>query len=169
MDNDAQLKLQALLDGELPEAEQKQVTAWVAQDGEAAALLAELRNTHDILAGLEAEVRLPESREFFWSKVQREIQRLEAPAPKPLPMPFFTLLRRFLVPASGLAVVVTAGLLLTRPATPPGGAGPAAAETALADSGAFTYRDYAAGTTLVWLSYPADNEVAQADDMGTVE
>jgi hypothetical protein len=29
-------------------------------------------------------------------------------------------------------------------------------EFALADAGAFTYRDYSAGTTLVWFSYPAD-------------
>ena len=42
-------------------------------------------------------------------------------------------------------------------------------ETALADSGAFTYRDYSAGTTLVWLSYPADNEVAENDELGTVK
>ena len=33
-------------------------------------------------------------------------------------------------------------------------------ETALADSGAFTYHDYSAGATLVWLSYPAEDEVA---------
>ena len=42
-------------------------------------------------------------------------------------------------------------------------------ETALADAGAFTYRDYAAGTTLVWLSYPAENELADDDEMGTID
>jgi len=42
-------------------------------------------------------------------------------------------------------------------------------ETALADAGAFTYRDYSAGTTLVWLSYPADTEVAENDNMGAVK
>ena len=56
---------------------------WLARDREAAALLEELRNTRAALAGFEAEVRLPESREFFWSKIEREIQRLEAPAPRP--------------------------------------------------------------------------------------
>ena len=42
-------------------------------------------------------------------------------------------------------------------------------ETALADPGAFTYRDYASGTTLVWLSYPAENELADDQEAYTVE
>ncbi len=142
---------------------------WVARDREAAALLEELRNTRGALAGFEAEVRLPESREFFWSKVEREIQRLETPAPKPAAVSYLSLLRRFLVPASAVAAVLVAGL----DAQPAGGPfwphAAAEIETALADSGAFTYRDYSAGTTLVWLSYPADNEVAESDEMGTVE
>jgi len=75
MDYNAQLKLQALLDGELPEAEASEVAKWLARDREAAALLEELRHTGAALKGAEMGVRLPESREFFWSKVQREIQR----------------------------------------------------------------------------------------------
>jgi len=169
MDYDAQLKLQSFLDGELPEAEASEVTNWLTDDREAAALLEDLRNTRDTLAGFEAEVRLPESREFFWSKVQRDIQRLEAPAPKASSVPLLTLLRRFLVPASAVAAVLIAGLMLNRPADLSGHTTAAEIETALADSGAFIYRDYSAGTTLVWLSYPADNEVAENDEMGTVE
>ena len=169
MDYDAQLRLQAFLDGELPEAEASEVTDWLARDREAAALLEELRHTRRALAGFEAEVRLPESREFFWSKVEREIQRLETPAPKAAPVPMFALLRRFLVPASAIALLVIAGVVLTRPTGPSGFTPAAEIETALADSGAFTYRDYSAGTTLVWLTYPADNEVAEDDEMGTVE
>ena len=65
-------------------------------------------------------------------------------------------------------MAVIAGVLLTRPPAV-GRTSGAEIETALADSGAFTYRDYSAGTTLVWLSYPADNEVAENDEMGTVE
>jgi anti-sigma factor RsiW len=166
MDYDAQLKLQALLDGELPEAEASEATDWLARDREAAALLEELRNTHTALAGFEAELRLPESREFFWSKVEREIQRLETPAPKRDPVPLFVWLRRWLVPASAVAVVLIAGLVLTRPS---GYTTAAGIETALADAGAFTYHDYSAGTTLVWLSYPAENEVADDDEMGTID
>ena len=168
MDYDSQLKLQALLDGELPEVEASKVAQWLARDPEAAALSEELRNTRTALAGLETGIQLPESREFFWSKVQRDIQRLETPAAKAASVPLSALLRRFLVPASAIAMVVIAGVMLTRPG--PSGLTPAAEiETALADSGAFTYRDYSAGATLVWLSYPADTEVADNDEMGTVE
>ncbi|MEI6783081.1 MAG: hypothetical protein WCQ21_19415, partial [Verrucomicrobiota bacterium] len=64
-------------------------------------------------------------------------------------------------------LVFVAGVVLTRPTGPAGRTAVAEIETALADSGAFTYRDYSAGTTLVWLSYPADNEVAENDELGT--
>ena len=169
MDYDAQLRLQAFLDGELPEAETSELANWMARDREAAAMLEELRHTCDALAGSEEGIQLPESREFFWSKVQRGIQRLEEPAPKAAPAPLFARWRRLLVPASALALVFVAAVLLIQPAGQFGRTSTADIETALADAGAFTYRDYSAGTTLVWLSYPADNEVTKGEEMGTVE
>jgi len=36
-------------------------------------------------------------------------------------------------------------------------------ETTFADSGAFTYRDYASGMTLVWVSYPAENDFIETN------
>jgi anti-sigma factor RsiW len=169
MDYNAQLKLQALLDGELPEAEASEVSKWLAGDREAAALLEELRHTRAALKGAEMGVRLPESREFFWSKVQREIRRLESPAPKPATPSYLAILRRLLVPVSTVAVVVIAGLVLLRSTLTPAITPATVLETAVADSGAFTYRDYSAGATLVWLSYPAENEVAEYDETGMVD
>jgi anti-sigma factor RsiW len=170
MNYNAQLKLQAWLDGELSEAEARQVAEQVARDRDGAALAEELRNTRRAIVGFESEIRLPESREFYWSKIAREIQRLEAAPPKPAsPDSAFALFRRWLVPASAVALVVFAGLLLIRPPAPSSGPANAEPETALvADADAFTYRDYAAGTTLVWLSYPADNEVADGGGLGTL-
>ena len=165
MNDQEQLKLQAYLDGELPEAEAREVIDWLARDAAAAALLAELRNTRQGLAGFEAGVRLPESREFFWGKIQREIERLEGAAPDPEPaLPLIARLRRLLIPATAVAALAVAGLLALRPGA---SAGPLF-ETALADAGSMTYRDDAAGATLVWFSYPPDNEVSQADE-GTLE
>ncbi|MCX6922459.1 MAG: hypothetical protein NT154_04485 [Verrucomicrobia bacterium] len=169
MDYDVQLKLQACLDGELTEAEASEVANRLARDPEAAALLEELRCTQNALAGFEAGLQLPESREFFWSKIKRDIQRLETPAPEPARVSLFALWQRFLVPASALALVLVAAVVLTRPVGPFGRTAATEIETAVADSGAFTYRDYTAGTTLVWLSYPADNEVAKSDESGTGE
>ncbi|HOX55461.1 MAG TPA: hypothetical protein P5205_01000 [Candidatus Paceibacterota bacterium] len=170
MDSGTQLKVQAWLDGELPQAEAREVAARLERDRDSAALADELRNTRQALAGFEADVRLPESREFFWSKVEREINRQESRAAEPAPrMSYFALLRRLLVPVSTAAFVVVVGLVLIRPAAPISRSGGATFETALADGGAFTYRDYAAGTTLVWLTFPADNDVADGDGSATLD
>lgn len=164
MDYETQLKLQGFLDGELSEAETREVANLLARDREAAGLLAELRNTRQAMVGHEIGVELPEAREFFWSKIQREIERQEpAAAPVQRRSPLQGLLRRVLAPASAVAVVGIAVFIAFRPS------GGLPAETAFADPEAFTYHDSAAGATLVWLSYPAEDEVAQDDEMGTVE
>ncbi len=150
MDYETQLKLQACLDGELGAEEARQFQARVAQDAEAQGLLAELKMTREILAGFETGVALPESREFFWSKVEREIERQAAPVSASRRPALFGGWQRWLAPAGALAAALAVMLLMGRPP-----AGPQV-ETSLADSGAFTYHDFAARTTLVWLSYPAD-------------
>jgi anti-sigma factor RsiW len=163
MDMDAQLKLQAYLDGELPEDEAREVANWLARDREAAELHTELRNTRQALVGHEVGVELPESREFFWSKVQREIERLEPREAAPDSVPWASRLRRFLMPVAGIAVLVAAGLLTFNPT------GPRTSEMETSDSGAFTYHDDAAGATLVWLSYPAESDPAENDDLDSIE
>ncbi len=168
MDYDAQLKLQAYLDGELPEAEARAVATWLARDREAVALLAELRATRKALAGYEAGIRLPESGEFFWSKIQRAIRALEVAEPSPEPLSLFGGWRRFLVPTGALAAVALATLLATVQFGLWSGSSGPDAESALDDSGAFTYRDYPARTTLVWFSYPAENEFAEGESLGSV-
>lgn len=154
-----QLKLQAYLDGELPARETSEVTDWLARDAEARALLAELQNTRGALKTFEAELKLPESREFYWSGIQRRIGQLErTPSVDEPPAWLSALLRRFLAPAGALAALVIAATLITRQLHPGGATAAMEAETAFGN--AFTYRDYASGTTLVWLSYPAENGFA---------
>lgn len=166
MDYQDQLKLQAYLDGELTEREAHEMAQRIGRDQEAAALLTELRQTGQALAGFGQDLQLPESREFYWSKIQGQIARL-APVPQGHPSPFAALvrLRRYLVPAAGLALLVIAGLMATQ--GPSQESGPI--ETALADPGAMIYHDYSAGATFVWLSYPADKEIADEDELGTFE
>ena len=74
---ETQLKLQAYLDGELSVGEARQVEIWLAEDHDARSLLGELKNTKAALSSHSANVELPESREFYWNKIEREIQRLE--------------------------------------------------------------------------------------------
>jgi len=159
VNEEQQLKLQAFLDGELPESEAREVAGWVARDAEATALLGELRNTRQALADFEPGLKLPEPREFYWSKIEREIQRLEPPPRVEETISLFTLLRRLLAPAGAVAVLAIAGLLAINQFQP----GPSMEmEVALSDSGSFTYRDQSEGMTVVWLSYPAENQFTDA-------
>jgi anti-sigma factor RsiW len=156
MTEEQQLKLQAFIDGELPADEAREVSAWLAQDSEATALSRELRNTRQAFKSSEVAMRVPESREFYWSKIQREIERLE---PQPAPArqtSWLQIFRRFVVSAGAVAAVALVGLIAGRQSGWLGISVTPAAEMTVADSGAFTYQDYANGTTLVWVSYPAE-------------
>jgi len=161
MNYEDQLKLQAYLDGELPEAEAREVANWLAKDREAVALHAELRNTRQAMVGLEIGTELPESREFFWSKIEREIEGVERPAPvRPAPS-MFAAWRRVLRPAAAFAALVIAAVVVNNEFNIVGRPGVAKLEASRSDPGTFTYHDFSAGATLVWLSYPAEEEVAQ--------
>jgi len=165
MNHDAQLKLQSYLDGELSGGDIRQVEQWLAQDQDARLLLEELKSTSAALKVFEAEIKLPESREFFWSKIEREIERQEARAPEPEPAPFWSAWRKFLVPAGATAAIMVA--LFATLTSSPHSAG-MQRESRVSDPGAFTYRDFETGTTLVWFSYPAENELAQNEPVGRV-
>ncbi|MFM1768279.1 MAG: hypothetical protein RJA22_808 [Verrucomicrobiota bacterium] len=118
MNDENWLRLQSWVDGELPEAEAARVAAWVAEDREAAALAAELRMTRQVLAENEPQAVLQESREFYWSGIQRAIEREEAAAAANAPagggLPWMLALRRLLVPITGFALVALVTLLSTR-------------------------------------------------------
>ena len=165
MDHETQLKLQAHLDGELSEAEAGRIEELLAGDPEAQALLTELKTTSGALVSFEDEVKLPESREFFWSKVQRgiEFQGRQAPQPARRQSTWLAGWRRWLVPAGAVAAATVAALLVVRPEPGP------EVETSMADSVGFTYRDFAARTTLVWLSYPAEEDLIDGDAADSME
>lgn len=113
MNRDLALKYQAFVDGELSEGEARGVAEAIQRDPEAQALVAELRATRAALAGNEPEVTLPETPEFYWSKIEREIQRRGA---EPVGAPGGRWLaalagwRRFLAPVAGVAVMVFLGI-----------------------------------------------------------
>jgi anti-sigma factor RsiW len=161
MDLEAQLKLQAFLDGELPEKEAREVASWLARDTEATDLFAELRHTRRALANFEPRMKVPESREFYWSKIEKEIQRLEPEEPAPRGFSAFGLLRWLLRPALVAACLAVIGMVAGRQFGLFGVSRGPDTEMTVADSGTFTYHDYASGTTLVWLTYPAESEFAK--------
>jgi anti-sigma factor RsiW len=161
MNEEQQFKLQAFLDGELPEREVREVLALTQHDEDAAQLLAELKNTRQAIAKSESHPALPESREFYWSKIQREIQRLEPRETAAPAVSIFDSLRRWLLPVTAAAALAIAGLIGYQHLA--AGGKPVLAEApqvemTLADADAVTYQDQEESTTLVWLSYPADEQ-----------
>jgi len=77
MNSDTQLKIQAYLDNELSHGEARQIAGMLTNDRDAQELYSELRSTREVLAGNEPEIKLGESREFYWSRIKSQIERAE--------------------------------------------------------------------------------------------
>jgi anti-sigma factor RsiW len=164
MNAELQLKIQAYLDGELPESESRQFAELVARDAEAAALLKELQNTKLAFAAGEADLKLPESREFYWSKISREIERQSRQPVAAAAPSLWQRLQRLLIPAGAVATLALVGLFALRSSSPESFTVNYESDNAVADSDAFTYNDEENGTTLIWFSYPSENEFTESDD-----
>ena len=104
MNREFELKLQSYVDGELSSGESRQVTALVDADQDARALLAELEMARNVLVANEPEMKVPESREFYWSKIQRQIEHSDVPQAAAR-TPFWLAWRRYFAPIGGVAIV----------------------------------------------------------------
>jgi anti-sigma factor RsiW len=140
------LKLQAYLDNELSASEAKEVAAWVARDQQAAALLGELKMAKAALVGNELEIKVPESREFYWSKISREIERQEATEGREeaAAQPWW---RRLAMPLgiAAVAVAVTVSVVMTQSASQP-----QVAEGG--DTSTFSFYNEEGNVTVVWVN-----------------
>ena len=166
MKHEQQLKLQAYLDGELSAREERAVADCVASDADAEKLLSELRLTKAALKGNELEVKVPEPREFYWSKIEREIQRLDT-TPATVGTNWFTWWRRkYWIPFSGFAVMLalligTGSQLLFHSSVLEEIDNPSE------ETGAFTFRSDKDRLTVVWLydrGSEADSESEDAEE-----
>ncbi|MCU0771210.1 MAG: hypothetical protein MUE94_05490 [Verrucomicrobia bacterium] len=165
-EQDLVLKVQAFVDGELPEPEQAGIAALIARDADVAALVKELKQTRQALAGYDEAVALPESREFYWSRIQRELARFPREQPEPVRGSLGALLLRWLLPATCVAALVAVGFLFLQ--SPWSAGGEVTWQAANDNVNAFTYRDYEEGLTVMWLSYPSDNTVADSAEAATL-
>ncbi len=114
MNGELQLKLQAWVDGELTADDSRAVQAMVSSDPEAAAMAAELKTTRSWVAANEPARAVPASREFYWSQIRRSIEqaeRSETVSSAGGVSVFLAALRRFMIPASGLALVMLVAAL----------------------------------------------------------
>lgn len=145
------IKLQAHLDGELTSQEAQEVAALLEKDAGARDLFAELQQTKLLLAGNEPKFRLPESREFFWSKIEREISRPET-APAATTPAWMMFLRRHFAALSTTAVAASLVMLLAVNWMSP--AMFEEIDNPLDDSDSFSFRSESQQMTLVWIANP---------------
>jgi hypothetical protein len=172
MKHDLQLKVQAWLDGELPDHEARQLGEWIARDSEAAALAAELGGVRQAMSRQETARTLDESREFYWSKIQRQIQR-EAGVRRTDALPWFARWRTYLATLAGVAAVACVLVLAVLR-----NESPAFDEISSSGEGmeAVTFHDQSAQMTVVWLqdnspaaqAQPAQKNIRFEDEPGTV-
>ena len=157
MNQDLELKLQAWLDGELSAADARRIGREIAGDAEAARLVTELQAIKSTLAGNEMALSVPESREFYWSKIQRQIEREAAVTREPaVPRAGW---RNWLSPFAGLTALACLTLLAVRSFEP-------SAFDEISSTGegmeAVTFHDQSAGMTVVWLADTEQSQPAQA-------
>ena len=168
MKHDLKLKVQAWVDGELPDREARRIGEWIARDAEASALAAELGCLRQAMLRNETAAVLEESREFYWSKIERQIQR-EAGSRRAEGLPWYARWRGYLAPMAGAAAL--ACVLLTAVWQD---ASPAFDEISSTSEGmeAVTFHDQSAQMTVVWLrtaqNQPVPKNVRFEDEHGTV-
>jgi anti-sigma factor RsiW len=109
------LKLQAYLDGELSASEAAGMEALLQQDAQATALVAELRMTRDALVANEPQVSLPESVDFHWSKIAREIERQDAVVAPGRAFGFAWKWLRYITPLAAAAAVAVLLIIQSGP------------------------------------------------------
>jgi anti-sigma factor RsiW len=163
IDHNLQLKIQAFLDGELSETEAREIAALIAADPAVAALHAELKNTRRALVGAEADIKVPETREFYWNRISREISRLENTPAGRLAPSLWQILAGWVKPLGAVAAVAIVGIMAwLQMAQSPG------VMSAQVDSDTITFQNDTTGVTFVWFDYPAENHVANETDSNTL-
>lgn len=148
------LEIQAYVDGELDAARRATVEQLCATDPEARQLSDGLTALRGTLRANEPEHVVPETREFYWSQIQRRLEVPSGVTSSPQERtPAYSAWIRWLVPLAGIAAVVA---LLTLPQ----GGSPAstslasltASPSATASSSSMVYRSDADGVTVHWIN-----------------
>lgn len=157
MNREEELRVQALVDGELSEREARHVRDWLADNPQGQRLLAELTWSRMALSENEPESTVPESREFYWNKIQLAIAREDQRAPAPS-LGFFEWilqLRRVLAPAAGVAMllILVLGLVQFYDVAESGHYLDhlAQVESPSEEMGSFSFRNQSENVFVVWL------------------
>ena len=167
MNKELHLRVQSYLDGELSDREARQVETRLSQDADARALQAELAMAKGFLKANEPERQVPDSREFYWSKIQREIERAESVVISSGQSPWATW-RKFLVPVAGVALVALMVVSTIRfnavPTMDPYVSHLAEIENLSEHSGSFSFRSQSENMFVVWV-YDRTEEVSHEPEL----
>ena len=153
MNPETELKLQAWVDGELAAAEAARLAGQVANDAALEALVRQLRAVKTALAGNELDRAVPETREFYWGKIQRALERA-AVTDQPRPVGRW----RAWLGAYGWRTALGATLLLVLAAPVVHQRHPATlapqvqVDSPLDNVNSYTFRSEADGMTVMWVS-----------------
>ena len=110
-ENEIQLKVQALVDGELTGREAEELRDRLETDAGLKEFYERLTAVRELMAGAELPRTLPESGDFHWSKIAQGIEHGERDAGHPAkPAPGVNRWLRWVMPLAGAACLV---LLLT--------------------------------------------------------
>jgi anti-sigma factor RsiW len=174
MNPELELDLQSYLDGELTGRGASRVEQLLASNPEAQALFQELKVTKQLLGGNELAVKLPETREFYWSKIQRGIEQAEKQEAVGAARAegLWGRWKRYLAPMAGVAVVVTLGVMTAKmyDATPFTSSTQHLAEIQnLSDhTGSYSFRSQSENMFVVWV-YDRDQEIGDITEAGEPE
>ena len=135
------LDLQAYVDGELDAGRRAEVERLLSGDTEARQLVEGLQELGRLVRDHEPMAVVPETREFYWSQIQRRIKAGEVRPPATGSASHALNWLRWLVPALGVAAVVVLVALPRSQAHGP----------ELADATSVTFHSDADGVTIHWL------------------
>jgi anti-sigma factor RsiW len=143
------IKMQAYLDGELPERESREVKDWLSKDLQAKALYEELANTKTLLHGNEPVTPFPCAPDFYWSQIQRQIA--VTPTRTRVPRPWFSRWWKLLVPTSAMALFALMLSLQSTGNRTMVSLNGMEIQTEIPNANVMTYRSDDQGISVVWI------------------
>ena len=165
MNEEMQLDLQAYLDGELSSKDAREVAARIESDPEVRALHTELQQTSALLKGNEIDRRLPQTREFFWSQIERQISREEQHVTASVPW-WLEFLRRHVGAVSGVGVAAALVILGAVQLNLVSGDLLEEIDNPLDETTSFSFRSESQKMTIVWIANPSSKKAEDEPDPG---
>lgn len=157
MNKDTLLEVQAYLDNELSPGEARKIAEAISRDPETRAIYNELKDTKEILTTTgEVPLRVQDTRDFYWSQVQRRITAEEKTAPTRRAPSWWL---RLAAPLAGAVALFAVLLSIVNPpdqqvaTNSPASVGPSMqVEHTAPGVSTVTFRSEMDGLTVVWVS-----------------